>query len=144
MQRTSACASIAKGCCSGGTPCSLFLGLFPSKTTCYSFWIRIFFKFPQQQRQQNYRWAADDLCSFRTAASWMHCAAMLPCTERCLDSTPAPFPPYGLSSLPFPPCSGTFPTEACREMQPPSLPLLCSVSTALCLGTRGVSLAGVN
>lgn len=140
VQYTSACASIATACCSGGIRCSLFLSLFQSKTTCCSLWIGIFF----QVCQQNYRWADDDLCSFRRATSWMHCPATLPCTKHCLHSTPAPFPPYGLSSLLLPPCSGAFPAEARREMQPLSLPPLCSVGTALCLGTRGASLAGVN
>lgn len=49
--------------------------------------------------------------------------------QALLDSTPAPFPPYGLSSLPLPPCSGAFPMEACRERQPPSLPPLHSHSS---------------
>ena len=113
----------------------------PAEAFGSGFFFLLFFFF--QVCQQNYCWA-DDLCSFRTAASRMHCLATLPCTQRCLDSAPAPFPPYGLSSLPLPPCSGAFPTEACRERQPPSLPPLCSVGAALCSGTRAVSLAGVN
>lgn len=64
--------------------------------------------------QQNYH-CTDQSLQLRLGCLWIPCPATLPCTECCLDSIPTPFPPYGLSSLPLPPCSGAFPTEACRE-----------------------------
>lgn len=125
MQGTSACASTATRCCREGIPCSLSLSLLPSKATCYSFCTRMgFFQVSSMaQRQQNYSWAAALLLLWlQDSASLMFCPALLPCTKHCLESAPASFPPYGLSSHPHPPCSEAFPMEAFREMQPPSLP----------------------